>query len=847
MAKKKTNQRKRKPEKKNHSKQIKAIIIMAIAVFLLALVIIPVKSLGSAGVVIKDIIFGIFGFCAYFIPFVLGYIAVMLAIEKTNRDKVTVVFSSLFALFLDTSFEVFGHSIENLSFFKYLGESYTMNNADFGGGIFGGILAYPLTYFLGEPLSRITIILLIVVTLMITTGTTLQRVGIFAKKTGETAQKIHNETKEWIEKRADSKEEEKSSHKFNVDVSLDGMPERPKVIDELYKDKNKKAKSTENKSEIGEKAAESITPVIKTAPRKTKASKQAVESEPIKSKSGDYTFPPLDLLPETKNADTSLVEAELKSNSDLLVNVLKSFGVEVRVTGFSRGPSVTRYEIQPAVGIRISKITGLADDIALQLRASSIRISPIPNKSSIGIEVPNTNSATVGMRELISSPDFTKSKAKLLVSLGRDVTGASAYCDLSKMPHLLVAGTTGSGKSVCLNTMIMSILYRATPEEVKFVMIDPKAVEFPVYNGIPHLLVPVVTDSRKAAGALGWAVVEMEKRYKLLAESGVRNIGGYNELAKKTGDFEAMPHIVIFIDEFADLMMVAGNEVENSVVRLAQKARAAGIHLVIATQRPSANIFTGLIKSNIPSRIALSVASRIDSQIIIDMQGAEKLLGRGDMLYRPVGTNKPLRIQGSFIADEVVKTVTDFVKEHSEENEYDQSVICEIDRQAAEEESPKSNGGDDDFGSYDAKINEAIEVVVESGMASTSLLQRKLSLGYARAARIVDQMEEKGIVGPHRGSKPREVLISKQDWQQMQMQQGIPVNTAVKQPSPTQLSFDDEEIISEEEDTTEEFTADFDEVEEPITFSDDDEPTVHLDKDDDDELDYIDEDFLNNI
>lgn len=846
MAKKRTNQKK-KNDKSNHSKQIKAIVIMAVAIFLLALVVIPVKSLGSAGVVIKDVIFGIFGFCSYFIPFVLGYIAVILAFEKTKSNKATVIFASLFALFLDTSFEVFGHSIENLNFFKYLGESFTLNNADFGGGIFGGILAYPLTYFLGEPLSRITIILLIVVTLMITTGTTLQRVGVFAKKTGEKAQQIHNETKEWIEKRADNKEEEKakSNKKFNVDVSLDGMPERPKVIDELYKEKEK---TLEKKADISVKEPTPTPVKEKPVVKKQRAVKQPVESEPVRSKSGDYIFPPLDLLPETKNADTSLVEAELKSNSDLLVNVLRSFGVEVRVTGFSRGPSVTRYEIQPAVGVRISKITGLADDIALQLRASSIRISPIPNKSSIGIEVPNTNFATVGMRELISSPDFTKSKSKLLVSLGKDVTGASAYCDLSKMPHLLVAGTTGSGKSVCLNTMIMSILYRATPDEVKFVMIDPKAVEFPVYNGIPHLLVPVVTDSRKAAGALGWAVVEMEKRYKMLAENGVRNIGGYNELAKKTGDFEPLSHIVIFIDEFADLMMVAGNEVESSVCRIAQKARAAGIHLVIATQRPSANIFTGLIKSNIPSRIALAVAGRVDSQIIIDMQGAEKLLGKGDMLYKPVGVTKPLRVQGSFISDEVVKNVIEFVKEHSDENEYDQSVICEIDRQAAEEDSPKSSGTDDDFGSYDAKINEAIEVVVESGMASTSLLQRKLSLGYARAARIVDQMEEKGIVGPHRGSKPREVLITRQDWQQMQMQQGIPVNSAVKQPSPTQLSFDDEEALNDDTDTADEYeSVDFVEADEQTAFIDDDEPTVHLDKDDDEDLDYIDEDFLNNI
>ena len=865
MAKKKTTRKTPSKTKSNqgHSKQIKAIILMAVAIFVLAIVFIPMSSLGSVGLFIKKTIFGIFGFSSYVLPLVLGYLAVVKATDKNKLGKPTLIFALLLFLFINTAFETFSHDI-NSGFFKYLVECFSAQNANFGGGILGGILGYPLIYFLGSPLCNITIIILIAVSLMIVTGTTLRSIGVFAKKTGEKAQQIHNGTKEWIEKRADEREElkrKKQAAKFNIDVPIDDEPtfkpskDDSKIDDNPFAEDEPQPKAKEEKQAKFIENSQPETPTTKTtkAPKTPKAVKR-VTSE---NKSSDYVFPPLELLSQTQNANSSLVDAELKSNSELLVNVLQSFGVEVRVTGFSRGPSVTRYEIQPAVGVKISKITGLADDIALQLRAANVRISPIPNKASIGIEVPNTNSSVVGMRDLIDTAEFKKAKAKLLVSLGKDVTGSTAYCDLAKMPHLLVAGTTGSGKSVCLNAMIMSILYRANPDEVKFVMIDPKAVEFPVYNGIPHLLVPVVTDPRKAAGALGLAVVEMEKRYKLLAENGVRNITGYNELCKKTPELEPMPQIVIFIDEFADLMMVAGNEVESSVCRIAQKARAAGIHLVIATQRPSADIFTGLIKSNIPSRISLSVASSTDSRIIIDMQGAEKLLGKGDMLYLPIGASKPHRIQGSFISDDEVRIVTDFIKEHSEENEYDQSVICEIDRQAAEDDSPKSNASDDDFGSYDAKINEAIEIVIDAGMASTSLLQRKLSLGYARAARIVDQMEEKGIVGPHRGSKPREVLISKQDWQQMQMQQGIPVNNAVTPPQAQQLSFDDEIEEYDEEESVQ--AIDFEEEDEVLESQDTKEPieeetqddfdeSVHLDDDDDDDdFEYIDEDFLDKI
>lgn len=900
---KKTKQPKSQ-ENSKFSKQIQAIVMFAIALAVLALVFIPTKNLGAVAAFIQNFVFGLFGFCAYIFPIVLGYIAVMIALDKKQSNKATIVFSILFGVFLDTAFEIFGHSIEKANFWQYFIDSYTRAHTSIGGGVLGSLLGFPMLRYFGTPFAHVTIIIMIVVALMITTGTTLQSIGVFAKKTGEKAQQIHNDTKEWMEKRHEQHEQEKlekekeKTPKFDVDVSLEGMPDHPAILDDLYKEKEQKEKKIKEKIDVVVDEPVDFTAKAKEEKKPTTV-KPATQPKQTAKKSSEpkteYVFPPLELLSETKNANADLVDAELKSNCELLVNVLKSFGVEVRVTGYSRGPSVTRYEIQPSVGVRISKITGLADDIALQLRASNVRISPIPNKSTLGIEVPNTNSAVVGMRDIISSKDFNSNKSKLLVALGKDVTGQTAFCDISKMPHLLVAGTTGSGKSVCLNTMIMSILYRANPDEVKFVMIDPKAVEFPVYNGIPHLLVPVVTDSRKAAGALGWAVIEMEKRYKLLAENGVRNIAGYNELCKKNKELEPMPHIVIIIDEFADLMMVAGNEVESSVCRIAQKARAAGMHLVIATQRPSADIFTGLIKSNIPSRIALSVSSKVNSQIIIDMLGAEKLLGKGDMLYLPIGAPKPHRIQGCFVSDEEVRNVAEFIVEHSDENEYDQGVLVEIERQAAEDDSKKSSVGGEDFGDYDARINEAIEVVLDGGMASTSLLQRKLKLGYARAARIMDQLEEKGIIGPHQGAKPREVLISRAEWIQMQT---TGVAATPQQAEPQQLSFDDTSSVADDfddfddepvvETSSEEFaefvpfeeekeeieeSVEEAEIEEPIyeqveeepvyeeveePFIDEDEPVIELEEpeeiieeeteknQEDDDFDF-DDDFLNSI
>ncbi len=521
------------------------------------------------------------------------------------------------------------------------------------------------------------------------------------------------------------------------------------------------------------KAAEENEKVIATV-IKTDSDGQERFSE-IVSNAEQYHVPPSELLNDVihERSDED-INAEIQANAETLVNTLKSFGVETKFLEAARGPSVTRYELQPAMGVKISKITGLVDDIALNLATAGVRIeAPIPNKAAVGIEVPNKKVDSVPFREMIESKDFAETTSKLGAVLGKSISGDVVIADIAKMPHILIAGTTGSGKSVCVNSIIMSILFRSTPDEVRLLMIDPKAVEFMIYNGIPHLLIPVVTDPKKAAGALAWAVTEMLNRYKLFSDNNVRDLAGYNSLAKKTEGMEPMPQIVIFIDELADLMMASPGETEDSICRLAQMARAAGMHLVIATQRPSVNVVTGVIKANIPSRIALKVASQVDSRTIIDSAGAEKLLGKGDMLYFPVGMPKPLRVQGCWVSDKEVERVVDFIK-NSFVLDYDQSVIDEIEKQAelAAQKDAKGKESDDDGGDInvnDEKLDEAIEAVIEAGQASTSYLQRKLKLGYGRAARLIDTMESLGIVGGYEGSKPRQVLMTKQEWYERKM------------------------------------------------------------------------------
>ena len=492
--------------------------------------------------------------------------------------------------------------------------------------------------------------------------------------------------------------------------------------------------------------------------------------ESVEAEEEPYTPPPVDLLNDMPQTTDPNLQEELRVNAEKLVDTLCSFGVQTRIVDIARGPAVTRYELQPSAGVKISKITGLADDIALNLAASGVRIeAPIPNKPAVGIEVPNKVVSTVSIREVIDSDEFRNAKSKLSVALGRDIAGNITVADLAKMPHTLIAGSTGSGKSVCINSLIVSILYKATPDEVKLLMVDPKMVELGIYNGIPHLLVPVVTDPKKAAGALAWAVNEMLNRYQMFKDYGVRDLAGFNRMAPEQG-LKTMPQIVIIIDELADLMMAAPGEVEDSIFRLAQMARAAGMYLVIATQRPSVDVITGVIKANIPSRIAIAVSTQIDSRTILDTAGAEKLLGRGDMLFSPVGATKPLRVQGCFVTDGEVERIITFLKDCQKKMTYDEKIIQEIERQAVSEKkkgSDKDSGGG--FMDEDEMLPSAIECVIDMGQASTSLLQRKLKLGYARAARIMDMMEEKGIIGPYEGSKPRAVLISKERWVEMKM------------------------------------------------------------------------------
>jgi S-DNA-T family DNA segregation ATPase FtsK/SpoIIIE len=469
----------------------------------------------------------------------------------------------------------------------------------------------------------------------------------------------------------------------------------------------------------------------------------------------EYSLPPIELLNGTDGRNLDDVSSpDMEDSAKKLVETLASFGVGVKVMDISKGPSVTRYELQPDIGVKVSKIVGLTDDIALNLAAAGVRIeAPIPGKAAVGIEVPNKEVEPVYLKEVLESPEFANRKSRIAFALGKDVAGKTVVADIAKMPHLLIAGATGSGKSVCINTLIISILYKYLPSDVKLIMVDPKVVELSVYNGIPHLLIPVVTDPKKAAGALNWAVQEMNNRYKLFADNNVRDIRGYNSLLKEKGQDETLPQVVIIIDELADLMMAAPGEVEDSICRLAQMARAAGMHLVIATQRPSVDVITGLIKANIPSRIAFAVSSQVDSRTILDMAGAEKLLGKGDMLFSPVGGQKPLRIQGAFISDREVEAVVSHVKAGTEA-EYDEEVLNKIDNHSVSAQVDQSD--------EDELLPQAIDMVMEIGQASTSMIQRKLRVGYTRAARMLDQMEERGIVGPPEGSKPRKVLISKQ-------------------------------------------------------------------------------------
>ena len=820
------NQRKRKTTQKRNNKksnnsfvmnkQLSAIIMFAVGVLWFCMALIDAEGLWGG---LRTFLFGVFGVFTFIFPLFLLVSAAFMALDKNDNNFTSKIIQiSIIVTLISGIVHVFQCNPDD-TYFVAIKEAYNVFYIDgsmLGGGAFGAIIGGIFLAITGGNVAAALIIEFVIsfVLIMIFTGLTLGNLirGISkpVKKVGEfTSEKI-NEYGEKAEQIAEERKKRKAE--FNPDVDLGPDPDenaKPLTFDdeEIEEESNELVSFSDmknNKQEtekVEQEKVINLDDIIKKSIKKEesvveekvedKADEEIVE-EIGESEKRVYLLPPIDCLNMPKESNASNLEAELKQTAKKLEETLSSFGVETRTVGICSGPSVTRYEIQPAAGVKISKITNLADDIALNLAASGVRIeAPIPNKAAVGIEVPNKNRRMVTMREVVDQPQYKNAKSKLNVALGKDITGEFVYSDLSKMPHLLIAGTTGSGKSVCLNSMIVSILYNATPEEVKLLMIDPKQVEFTVYNGIPHLLVPVVSDPRKASGALAWAVTEMLTRYKTFSENSVRDISGYNSICESQGK-KKMPQIVIFIDELSDLMMAAPNEVEDSICRLAQMARAAGMHLVIATQRPSVDVITGIIKANIPSRISLSVSSQVDSRTIIDSVGAEKLLGNGDMLYYPVGIPKPIRVQGCFLSDKEVENVVTHIKNQAQ-SVYDDDVMKEIDKNAANTGAKKkdtsasdSDGGD---GPADEMLPKAIEAVIEAQSASTTLLQRKLKLGYARAARIVDELEERGIIGPYEGAKPRKVLITKQQWYEM---------NALAQGGADKPYGEDEEDISEE-------------------------------------------------
>ena len=779
-------------KRETHTRQIAAIVYFVLGLLFFFLSIFEGESVWKA---CHDVLFGLFGFTGYVIAPIFVYIAICASMDRpfgAIRHKIWQ--TAVLLILLSSLLQILCvGNVPGENFIDQCVKLYEYGVTKQGGGLAAGLIGWPLLAACGKVGAGIITGLLIFAFVMLITGSTL--LGFF-RGIVRPVQKIRED----YEEKAEQREQErlaKSQARFNIDVDLGPDPEMPEHPVSSPKappvaiepEKPKKFRKKRSAIDIPLDDAPLPEPVEDPIPLDKPAASAKAETvpavpkeEPVKppeelvrdtgetqlrfavEEEGDgYVFPPISLLRAPRAAENVDASGELKANADRLVDTLKSFGVQTRVINVSRGPAVTRYELQPSAGVKISRITGLADDIALNLAAAGVRIeAPIPNKPAVGIEVPNKKVDVVTMREIIDCDKFYDAKSKLTVALGRDIAGNVTFADLGKMPHLLIAGSTGSGKSVCINSIIVSLLYKAKPEEVRLLMIDPKVVELGVYNGIPHLLVPVVTDPRKAAGALGWAVTEMLKRYKLFADNSVRDLEGYNSIAKNSDDLDPLPQIVIIIDELADLMMAAPNEVEDSICRLAQMARAAGMHLVIATQRPSVDVITGLIKANIPSRIAFAVSSQVDSRTILDGSGAEKLLGRGDMLFYPVGFPKPVRVQGCFVTEKEVEQVVSFVKK-KDSADYDEKVIEEIEKQAVAEKGSKGGDGGG-FDEKDDMLSAAIECVIEAGQASTSYLQRRLKLGYARAARLVDEMEEMGVVGPFEGSKPRQVLMTRQQW-----------------------------------------------------------------------------------
>lgn len=769
---------------------------------------------------------GLFGVTVFLFAPMIIYVALMIASDVTHNKVIAkVVEGSVLMLLISGMAQIIQvGSVDGSSFWLKLVGLFNDGKQLRGGGLASALLGWPLLSLFKRVGAGIVIVLVAFTFIMLLTNVTLPQLLKAVSKPFIKSYEAVNE--ERIERAAqppkpprEKKEPRRNGRvdiaKFypddgpdtaaeafvpvaeaeeatdKVDASKIDMPVHPVKAPVIAHEKlEETAKTTDN---------EELKKIIENAIGDSREEKKS-KDEPVKppvvnvdkngqttffekdNKISAYVYPPVDILKYAKNPVASeIVQQEIQEKSAKLVETLETYGAKTRIVGIHRGPSVTRYELQPAAGVRVSKITGLADDIALNLAAMSVRIeAPVPGKACIGIEVPNDHRDTVSLRELIDSEEYRKAKGKLTFAVGKDIEGNIIIGDIAKMPHMLVAGTTGSGKSVFTNSIILSILYHASPDEVKLILIDPKKVEFPIYNKIPHLLIPVVTEPLKAAGALGWAVNEMNKRYLMFEANNVKNLQEFNDMvleernkpAEEQDEVRAkidlLPQIVIVVDEFADLMMAARSEVEDSVLRLAQLARAAGIHMIIATQSPRADVLTGLIKSNIPSRVSLSVSSNVDSRVILDESGAEKLLGNGDLLYKPVGVKKPIRMQSGYAATSEIREVVNFLKnEHTAE--YSDEVIAEVEENTPQPKDSGSAGSDNvSVNPDDDLVNQAISIIVQTNNASTAFLQRKLKLGFPRAARIMDEIEEKGIIGPQEGSKARKINITKEEWAEMQ-------------------------------------------------------------------------------
>ena len=780
----------RKSKKKQEQKKLNITVAILIVVSILLAVLIYTKS-GYLGQTLSPALGGVLGYIKYLVPIALFAFSLYIAYDKDTKYYLPKIFMfALILVLIDVIFSCFQISKGNIDISKsmdsILKQAYTLGTMDIGGGVLGTAIAAPLINLIGILGTVIASIGISLIALVFIFGlhpadAISNSIDKFAEKQAKRSKEreqireqerknisntepVKQETRR--ERRLREKQEREARNKENLEEQITINLNEPKKYD--HSKDNLDASIFSKKNVNAPKQAIATTDDLF---KSQEEEKEAKTKEVLQLDHGitvhdeHYEFPPITLLEEGKSTSDKNSERQLLATAEKLRRTLYSFGVSAKVENVSVGPAITRYELAPAEGVRVSKIANLSDDIALSLEAETIRIeAPIPGKHTVGIEVPNKEKNTVPLRDIIESDEFINSKSKLAFALGKDVAGAIVVTDISKMPHMLIAGQTGSGKSVCINTLITSIIYKAKPSEVKLLMIDPKVVELSVYNGIPHLLIPVVTDPKKAAGALAWAVQEMVKRYSLFAEKKVRDMKGYNTLAEKEGN-PKLPQIVIIIDELADLMMVAAKDVEDAICRLAQMARAAGMHLVIATQRPSVDVITGIIKANIPSRIAFSVSSQVDSRTILDSAGAEKLLGKGDMLFYPSGAPKPVRIQGAFISDKEVENIVKFLKKDGE-TEYDAGIIESIEKSGEPEKAAADEEDDDDT---DPLLDEAIDLVVETGQASTSFIQRRFKVGYARAGRIIDQMEQRGIISGYQGSKPREVLMSKERWQELKM------------------------------------------------------------------------------